>query len=147
VQHLAAEMGVIPVRSNIPLLVVILWGGFLTNAVWCIFLGVRNRTFKDLGDRQAPRLKNLLLCAVAGTLWYLQFFFYGMGETQMGTYNFVSWSLHMAFIIVTSNIIGLLTGEWKDCRGHHAVAWLYGGTAILIIATCIIGLGSSMAVH
>jgi len=69
-----------------------------------------------------------------------------MGETQMGDYNFTSWSLHMAFVIVSSNIIGLLTGEWKGCHGR-AVVWLYAGTAILVLATCIIGMGSSMAVH
>jgi L-rhamnose-H+ transport protein len=146
VQQMAVEMGVIPVRSNIPLLVVILWGGFITNALWCAYLGIRNKSFKDYADKSASRLKNWLLCALAGTLWYLQFFFYGMGETQMGSYNFVSWSLHMAFVIVTSNVMGLLTGEWKGCHGR-AVAWLYGGTAILIIATCVIGMGSSMAVH
>jgi L-rhamnose-H+ transport protein len=146
VQEMAVELGVIPVRSNIPLLVVILWGGFITNAVWCIYLSLRNKSFKDYGDKSSPCLKNWLLCAAAGTLWYLQFFFYGMGETQMGDYNFVSWSLHMAFVIVTSNILGLLTGEWKGCHGK-AVVWLYAGTAVLILATCIIGMGSSMAVH
>lgn len=146
-QQVAVNMGVLQVRSNIPLLVIILWGGFLTNALWCIFLSWRNRTFRNFCDRKAPRLINLLLCAAAGTLWYFQFFFYGMGETQMGHYNFVSWSLHMAFIIVTSNVVGLLTGEWKGCHGHHAVTWLYSGTVILILATLIIGLGSSMAVH
>ena len=146
VQATAVELGVIPVRSNIPLLVVILWGGFITNAVWCIYLSVRNRSFKNYGDKTSPRLRNWLLCAAAGTLWYLQFFFYGMGETQMGDYNFVSWSLHMAFVIVTSNMLGLLTGEWKGCHGK-AVVWLYGGTAVLVLATCVIGLGSSMAAH
>jgi len=146
VQEMAVELGVVPVRSNIPLLVVILWGGFLTNAIWCLYLGLRNRTIKNYGDAATPRMRNWLLCAAAGTTWYFQFFFYGMGETQMGDYNFVSWSLHMAFIIVSSNIIGLLTGEWKGCHGR-AVAWLYAGTVVLILATCIIGLGSSMAVH
>ena len=146
VQVMAVEMGVIPVRSNIPLLVVILWGGFATNAAWCLFLGLRNRSLKDHIDASAPRLRNWLLCALAGTTWYLQFFFYGMGETQMGDYNFTSWSLHMAFVIVSSNIIGLRMGEWKECHGH-AVSWLYAGTAILVLATGIIGLGSSMAVH
>jgi L-rhamnose-H+ transport protein len=107
---------------------------------------LRNRSLKDHVDSSAPRLRNWLLCAVAGTAWYLQFFFYGMGETQMGDYNFVSWSLHMAFVIVSGNIIGLLTGEWKGCRGR-AMTWLYAGTAVLILATCIIGMGSSMAAH
>lgn len=146
VQEMAVELGVVPVRSNIPLLVVILWGGFITNAVWCTYLARRNKSFRNYADKSTPRLRNLLLCAAAGTLWYFQFFFYGMGETQMGDYNFVSWSLHMAFIIVTSNVIGLLTGEWKGCHGR-AVKWLYAGTAILILATCIIGMGSSMAAH
>lgn len=146
VQQVAVDLGVLPVRSNIPLLVVILWGGFLTNAVWCIVLSLRNRTFKDLGDRSSPRLKNWLLCALAGTLWYFQFFFYGMGETQMGSYNFVSWSLHMAFVIATSNLIGLLAGEWKGAGGR-ALGWLYAGTAVLVLATCIIGFGTSMATH
>ena len=52
-----------------------------------------------------------------------------MGETQMGAYNFSSWSLHMAFVIVTSNILGLLTGEWKGCRGK-AVAWRTAGKGV-----------------
>jgi L-rhamnose-H+ transport protein len=146
VQETAVELGVIPVRSNIPLLVVILWGGFITNAFWCIWLSLRNRSFSNYIEKTSPRAKNWLLCAVAGTLWYFQFFFYGMGETQMGDYNFTSWSLQMAFVIITSNILGLLTGEWKGCHGR-AVAWLYGGTAVLILATCIIGMGSSMAAH
>ncbi len=47
---------------------------------------------------------------------------------------------------VTGSIIGLLTGEWKGCHGR-AVVILYAGTAILLLATCIIGLGSSMAAH
>lgn len=146
VQAAAVELGVPPVRSNIPLLVVILWGGFLTNALWCIYLALRNKSFKDYANRQSSRLRNWLLCAAAGTLWYFQFFFYGMGETQMGSYNFVSWSLHMAFVIVTSNVVGLLAKEWKG-SGGKAMAWLYGGTAVLIVATCIIGIGSSMAAH
>jgi len=146
VQETAVELGVVPVRSNIPLLVVILWGGFLTNALWCIYLGLRNKSFGKPGGPSVPHLRNWLLCALAGTLWYFQFFFYGMGETQMGEYNFSSWSLHMAFIIVTSNILGLLTGEWKGCHGK-AVAWLYAGTAVLVLSTCIIGMGGSLAAH
>ncbi len=146
VQALAVEMGVPEVRSNVPLLIVILWGGFITNAIWCAVLAVRNRTFGDFTNRATPRTRNLLLCALAGTLWYFQFFFYGMGETQMGDYNFTSWSLHMAFIIATSNVFGLAMGEWRGC-GRSALAWLYAGTAILVLATIIIGIGGTLAAH
>ena len=64
----------------------------------------------------------------------------------MGDYKFVSWSLHMAAVIITSNLFGLLTGEWKTCS-KEAVKWLYGGTVVLIFATCIIGLCGSIASH
>ena len=146
VQELAVEMGVPAVRSNVPLLVVILWGGFVTNAIWCAVLAKRNHSLSDFTNRSKPRLRNWLLCAVAGMLWYFQFFFYGMGETQMGEYKFTSWSLHMAFIIATSNLLGLTMGEWRDC-GSKALAWLYGGTAILILATVMIGVGGTLAAH
>jgi L-rhamnose-H+ transport protein len=146
VQELAVEMGVPAVRSNVPLLVVILWGGFVTNAIWCAVLAKRKHSFSDFTNRSKPRLRNWLLCAVAGTLWYFQFFFYGMGETQMGEYKFTSWSLHMAFIIATSNLLGLAMGEWRHC-GRKALAWLYGGTAILVLATVVIGIGGTLAAH
>jgi len=146
VQELAVEMGVPAVRSNVPLLVVILWGGFITNVIWCAVLAKRNQSFFDLTNASKPRLRNWLLCAVAGTLWYFQFFFYGMGETQMGEYKVTSWSLHMAFIIATSNFLGLAMGEWRHC-GSKALAWLYGGTAILVLATVVIGLGGTLAAH
>jgi len=146
VQEFAVEMGVPAVRSNVPLLVVILWGGFITNAIWCAVLAKRNRSFSDFTNRSTPRLRNWGLCVLAGTLWYFQFFFYGMGETQMGDYRFTSWSLHMSFIIATSNIFGLAMGEWRGCGGK-ALGWLYGGTAILVLATVVIGVGGSIAAN
>jgi L-rhamnose-H+ transport protein len=52
---------------------------------------------------RAPMLANYLFSALAGTTWYMQFFFYSMGETQMGAYKFSSWTLHMANIIIFSS--------------------------------------------
>jgi L-rhamnose-H+ transport protein len=87
---------------------------------------------------------NYILCVIAGGMWYLQFFFYGMGETQMGKYGFASWTLHMAFIIVTSNVIGLLTKEWKGCR-RKTILYIFAGIATLIVSTVIIGYGNKLA--
>jgi L-rhamnose-H+ transport protein len=52
-------------------------------------------------------LSNYLFCALAGVTWYMQFFFYTMGETQMGQYKFSSWTLHMASIIIFSSLWGI----------------------------------------
>ena len=58
-------------------------------------------------------LTNYLFCALAGVTWYLQFFFYSMGETQMGKYEFSSWTLHMASIIIFSTLWGIALKEWR----------------------------------
>ncbi|MGH9622362.1 MAG: L-rhamnose/proton symporter RhaT, partial [Bryobacteraceae bacterium] len=63
--------------------------------------------------RRVPMLANYLLCAVAGTCWYFQFFFYTMGESQMGRYKFSSWTLHMASIIIFGSLWGIGFKEWK----------------------------------
>jgi L-rhamnose-H+ transport protein len=81
---------------------------------------------------------------LAGVTWYLQFFFYGMGATQMGKYDFASWTLHMAFIIITSNVIGLVTHEWKG-SSKATIRWVLTGIVTLILSTIIVGIGNKLA--
>ncbi len=78
---------------------------------------------------------------MAGTLWYFQFFFYSMGETQMGEYEFSSWTLHMASIIIFSSIWGLALREWKGASAKSK-GLLFAGLAILVLSTMIIGYGN-----
>ena len=59
-----------------------------------------------------PLARNYLFCALAGTTWFLQFFFYGMGESKLGN-GASSWILHMAFIILVANMWGIVLKEWK----------------------------------
>ena len=91
---------------------VILWGGLTTNVIWTIALILKNKTGGDFVDKKTPLLSNYLFCALAGTTWFLQFFFYGMGETKIGN-GASSWTLHMATIILTANLWGFYRKEWK----------------------------------
>lgn len=144
IQEMAVEMGIRPVLSNIPLLVVILLGGFTTNCFWCLMLSFKNKTYSDYTNAPKGHLPlNYVLCMVAGVLWYFQFFFYGMGTTQMGKYDFASWTLHMAFIIVTSNVIGLLTHEWKG-SSKNTIKCVLAGIVTLILSTVIIGIANKL---
>ncbi|RYF80900.1 MAG: rhamnose/proton symporter RhaT, partial [Chitinophagaceae bacterium] len=79
--------------------IIILWGGLTTNLIWCMVLNARNKTFHDYSNKKTPLLSNYIFSAIAGTTWFLQFFFYGMGESKMGN-GASSWILHMAFIIL-----------------------------------------------
>ncbi len=192
----ALAAGAPPLWQNLPVLVVILLGGFATNAAWCLMLGLRKRSLGHLlgrpieqqqpierqtvasdgradqfaDDRSTrhsddggtataaparvaparavpaaavatPVLTNYLLCAAAGLTWYLQFFFYSMGTTKMGRYEFSSWSLHMATIIIFSTVWGLLLREWRGTSARtHAL--IVGGLAILILSMIVVGYGN-----
>jgi L-rhamnose-H+ transport protein len=92
-------------------------------------------------DRSVPLARNYFFSALAGTTWYLQFFFYTMGETQMGKFGFASWTLHMASIIIFSTMWGWIFHEWKGSskKAHTLIA---SGIATLILSTIIIGFGT-----
>jgi L-rhamnose-H+ transport protein len=91
-----------------------------------------------------PVLGNWLFCALAGTFWYLQFFFYQMGESQMGNYKFSSWTLHMASIIIFSTLWGIFFKEW---RGAKALTKSLVGVMLLFLigSTMIIGWGNKIS--
>src|SRR5205807_5705011 len=92
-------------------------------------------------EEQAPMLRNYLLCALAGTTWYFQFFFYTMGESQMGRYGFSSWTLHMASIIIFSSLWGIGFKEWKGA-GTRAGSLLALALFLLVASTMIVGYGN-----
>jgi len=165
--------------QGLPVLVVVLLGGFTTNFIWCVILNVRNRTgyqyFKsdvrrpmlskknepiledvsaapaeemaeyarraDAEPWKAPMLSNYLFSALAGTTWYFQFFFYTMGETQMGRYKFSSWTLHMASIIIFSTLWGIALQEWKG-SGSRTKCLLGFSLLVLVTSTIIVGYGN-----
>jgi len=95
----------------------------------------------DSPDHRIPLPRNYLFSALAGTTWYFQFFFYTMGETQMGRFGFASWTLHMASIIIFSTMWGWIFHEWKG-SGKKAHRLIVIGIATLILSTIIIGAGT-----
>ena len=155
---------------GLPRLCVILAGGFTTNFIWCLLLNRKNGTgYQYLAsqlkaehtpagenrrndvaaapapgsnpDLRIPVLANYLFSALAGTLWYFQFFFYSMGETQMGKFSFASWTLHMASIIIFSTMWGWILHEWKgSSKKTHLL--IGTGIATLVLSTCVIGAGA-----
>ena len=97
-------------------------------------------------DLKIPVLPNYLFSALAGTTWYFQFFFYTMGATQMGKYDFASWTLHMSSIIIFATMWGWIFHEWKG-SSKKAHLLIGGGIATLVLATIIIGYGAWLKSH
>jgi L-rhamnose-H+ transport protein len=122
--------------------VVILAGGLTTNLIWCIALNFRNKTFGDYVNSNTPLLKNYVFSALAGTTWFLQFFFYGMGESRLGN-GASSWILHMAFIILIANVWGLVLKEWKGVTKRTFITVLTG-ILFIILSILVVGYGNSI---
>lgn len=192
IKTLTLQHGTAKLWQGLPVLIVVLVGGFLTNFLWCLILLVRNKTgyqffhsrirensanneptietaldapSREVVDHigsspqagraaiavapespasatlEAPMLRNYLLCALAGTTWYFQFFFYTMGESQMGRYGFSSWTLHMASIIIFSSLWGIGFKEWKGA-GVRAGYLLTLSLFLLVASTVIVGYGN-----
>jgi len=128
-------------KNNV-IFVVILWGGLTTNFVWCMILNARNKSFGDYTNKKTPLLKNYLLCALAGTTWFLQFFFYGMGESKMGN-GASSWILHMSFIILVANMWGIISKEWNGVTKKTRTTIIVGILTI-ILSVVVVGYGNSL---
>ena len=141
----ALELGVPDIYRNTPVFILIFAGGFTTNFIWCVILNAKNRTGGDYVTGPAGLLvRNYFFAGSAGAIWYGQFFFYGMGTTRMGRYDFSSWSIHMAFIIIFSNLWGICLHEWKGVKPRtFMLVWI--GIALLILSTIVIGLGNYLA--
>ncbi len=177
--EISRSHGTAEIWSGLPVLIVVLLGGFTTNFIWCVMLNVKNKTGYEYlaaeqrhpshgkdqsaienpidapgiemaehsglgskgGSLRIPRLRNYFFSALAGVTWYFQFFFYSMGETQMGDYKFSSWTLHMASIIIFSSIWGLALREWKGAS-PKSKGLLYAGLGILVLSTVIVGYGN-----
>lgn len=137
----AVEMGLNPLYQNNVTFVVLLWGGLLTNLLWCLYLNFRNRSFEDYTKKTSPLLKNYLLCAMAGVTWFMQFFFYGMGESKLGN-GASSWILHMVAIILVGNLWGILLKEWRGVNKNTKLT-IAAGIGILLVSIGIVGYGNS----
>jgi L-rhamnose-H+ transport protein len=128
-------------RNNV-IYVVLLWGGLTTNFIWCMILNARNKTFGDYTNKKTPLLSNYTFAALAGTTWFLQFFFYGMGESKLGN-GPSSWILHMAFIILVANMWGLVLKEWKGVD-KRTIRTITIGIITIMLAVLLVGLGNNM---
>ena len=139
ISEIAKAKGANPVFENNPSFILIMFGGFLVNLAWCVYLQAKNKSYSDIFKQ--PVSKNLILCIIGGTVWYLQMFFYGMGESILK--GVAGWSILMSSSIIFSTMWGLISNEWKGV-GPKTSRVLIAGLSILIISTIIFGYARSL---
>ena len=182
IKTLTIEQGPPVMWQGLPVLVVLLAGGFTTNFIWCLVLSLQNDSFGEylripgpsgpikMGNH--PPVENILdaastemalelefspagvpslaanygFSALAGATWYMQFFFYTMGETQMGQYRFSSWTLHMASIMIFSTLWGIALKEWRGVSVRTKLL-VFFTLLTLVGSTVVVGYGNLQALH
>lgn len=136
----AISLGSKPLFAGLPAILLITSGGFITNAIYCLYQNAKNKTGKDYFS--VPKnvlINNVLFCALAGILWYSQFFGLTLGKsflTEGSVMMAFSWSILMSLNVTFSNVWGILLKEWKGA-GSKTVAVLALGMLILIISLIV----------
>lgn len=120
-------------------------GAFTTTLLYAGWLATRGRTWGEfVRAGSGARLgRNYLLSALTGLLWYLQFFFYGLGHVRMGDFKFSSWAIHMILLILLSCGFGVAIGEWKACR-RSTKAMVAAAILLLLAAVGLITIGNTL---
>ena len=124
------------IYKTLPATFMVTLGGFMTNAVYCLYQNAHNKTFADYAKGELW-VNNLLFCALAGVLWYSQFFGLSLGKgflTDSPSLLTFSWCILMALNVVFSNVWGIILKEWKGCS-RKTIVVLLAGIAILIISS------------
>jgi L-rhamnose-H+ transport protein len=142
IETIALAHGTNPLFQKNPSLVFILFGGFITNLVYCGYLNIRNKTYRDYYSVSGSvLLSNLFFTFLAGLLWFLQFHFFGMGSSKLPAgMSVFGWSILMALNIAISNLWGIILSEWKGVK-RKTVLVLILGIIVLILSTFVVKLG------
>ncbi|MBE6181558.1 MAG: rhamnose/proton symporter RhaT [Rikenellaceae bacterium] len=127
-----------PMFRTLPATLLITLGGFVTNAAYCLWQNAKNKTFSDYGKSELW-VNNILFCALAGGLWYSQFFGLSLGRSFFetgGVMDTLSFCILMALNVTFSNVWGIILKEWKGCS-KRTIAVLTIGIFVLILSTFI----------
>ena len=127
--------GVNPLFETLPATFMVTIGGFITNAIYCLYQNAKNHTFSDYCKTNVLT-NNILFCALAGVLWYCQFFGLGLGKAFFEPNSIImafSWCILMALNVTFSNVWGIILKEWKGCN-QKTISVLVAGLLILVFS-------------
>ena len=139
----AAQLGVSP-RSQTN----VIWAPLVTAAlvpylIYCAYLWKKNKT-AGLFFHPGTAI-NWVLGAMMGVLWFGSTVIYGAATAQLaGLGPILGWPLFMSSIIITSNVWGFVTGEWKTAGGK-ALTTMLAGILFLILGFVVLAVSGRLA--
>ena len=130
VEEAAVAAGAAPSWRGMPVVMMVLWGGYAVEATWCLFRNWRNRTF---GDYRKFSPRNYLCCCSIGGIWVLQYVTQKSGEPLLGELKYVSFGVVMASRVFFATFLGVFLGEWKGTCAR--TRWILAAGTIVLLAS------------
>jgi len=140
---LAQKAGALERNTALARWVVVLAGAYLMNAGYALFLLLKNNSF---GSFKTPgMIKALKWSIIAGLLWFAALGTYGQGVALMGEIGtMICWPTMLGLSLIVSNVVALITGEWKGMGGPLKLMVL--GVFVIIVATVVMAYASTLKV-
>lgn len=130
--------------KGMPVLVVVLAGGFLVNLVWCLQQNAAHKTFGDYAKIKKPASAGVVFWAgLAGVIWACQFACQKIGEPMMGDMSYISFAVVMGSCVLFSSLLGAMMGEWKGTSAKTkrclaiGLAVLAASIGVAVAAKCL----------
>jgi L-rhamnose-H+ transport protein len=135
----AVRQGASPRVAGYAVWPIALLGGLIPNVAYSLWLLSRNRTWNHFRGAWYP---DASFGSLMGVLWMGAFAVYGVSSVYLGVLGTsIGWALFQIFMIMTANLSGVLTGEWKSAP-EPARRGLWTGLVLLAAATAIIAAGN-----
>jgi L-rhamnose-H+ transport protein len=110
-----------------------LLGGLVINLAYSMFLMTRNHTWGSFADSPSEVAYPVL----GGSTWMIAIAIYSSATVFLGILGVsIGWALFQITLILSGNLAGILTGEWRTTSKSIFKANL-AGVAVLFIATAI----------
>jgi L-rhamnose-H+ transport protein len=142
---LLSSAGAASGQKGFPVPIYLAWAVFLSAAAlvqagYCFFRVIREQQLAAFYTPGTSR--DALQVLAMSSLWITSVFLYGRSVFSLGPLgNSFGWPIFIALIILASNAWGVVLGEWKGASSM-AFRRMVAGSAVLIVAAFLIGLGN-----
>ena len=137
----AENFGVITRNSSLVAWVVVLWGAYLMNALYCFYLLFKNNTWRSFGAVNS--FKAYRWSVIAGLCWFAALGVYGQGAALLGDIGpIIGWPILLGLSLIISNYWAYRAGEWKNAKKPFNL--LLVGLVVLIFSSIVLGFGSTV---
>ena len=132
----AVKAGAITRNGRLAAWVVVLFGAYLMNAGYAIFLLFKNNTWSSFSVANSGKAYRWSI--IAGLCWFAALGIYGQGSALMGAMGpVIGWPILLGLSLIISNIWAYRAGEWSGSKKSFNL--LLMGLFVLVMASVVLG--------